>query len=1038
MAEESPRSFTGCALIAKEVIMPAPPFRHIEELFHQAVALPPAERSALLDASCAGDAALRAAVEDLLRHDRADDPTDQFLASPVADEAERHRLAAQTLPAPGPGGAAAAGPALPHVPGYELLEELGRGGMGMVYKARQVRLKRLVALKMLLSAGQVAPETLARFRTEAEALAKLQHPNVIPIYDIGDHEGRPYFTMEYVAGPNLGQWLDHRPQDPTASAHLIEVVARAVQAVHEQGVVHRDLKPANILLAPAFGRGSGEGERPRPEAGANWTPKITDFGLAKDLTAGRLLTRTGLAMGTPCYMAPEQARGGADRAGPGVDIYALGSVLYEMLTGRPPFEADSPAATIAQLLHDEPLPPSRLRPALPRDLVTICMKCLEKAPRKRYTSAGELAEDLRRFQAGEPIRARPVGRVERAYRWCRRRPLVTGLLALSGFLVAAFIVTVLIYNARLQEALANAEGMNEEERQQIVHLNVIIGMAHLEAGDTFMAVLRFSEALRLDEGDPERERAHRVRIGTALRHCPKLAGLWSQDQEIICASLGAAGGRVATVGASHAVTVWDVPAGRAVSAALPHAEAPHSGAFSPDKRMLATVSGQGTVRLWDIDTGKSHELPLGKNRAIPLLAFHPDGRLLLVQHAPAVPLLWDLAAQAPVAWPSLSSNEVAFAVLSDNARWLLTLDGRHRAQVWDVATRKAAGPALPVGPGVRLAAVSADGKRLALIGPDRSLTVWDVPGAGRLARPVPLSHDVSLLVLSPNGERLFMAGGDRAPQVWKAQTGELLASLAHAAEAITAARFSPDGRWLLTGQHAGGARVWDAATGLAVTPPLRHGGNLVAAAFSADGSQVVTAGKGGTVCFWQLPAGPEASDGVADGGTTGTLRPPRPGEPAQEQRVRSPDGRRVVRCDNDTTARVWEVATGEPVTPPLRHRAAVRLAGFSPDGSRLITASAEGTVRVWQVPTGEQLAPPLHTARAIASVFFRDDGERACVAYKDGVVSTWDLAPDTRPVAELVTVAEVHACSHVGTKQEWQALAGERLRMAWERLPPER
>jgi eukaryotic-like serine/threonine-protein kinase len=431
-----------------------PAFHRVEELFHEAVALPADQRRAFLEKACAGDRRLQAAVEELLRHDPNGGSAQESLLSPVAREAAKLRPDPPTLPDlevdSRVGGTQPTAPGF-HVPGYELLEELGRGGMGVVYKARQMSLGRVVALKMLLPASPVDAQTLARFRTEAEALARLHHPNIVPIYDIGSTEERPFFSMEFVDGPSLAMVLEGRPQDPRTCAALIETLARAVHAVHLCGIIHRDLKPANVLLS--FDRvrvthptSVGADSRVRatyPTALNEAIPKITDFGLAKDQTTARQLTLTGTTMGTPSYMAPEQARGKGEKVGPAADIYALGSILYEMLTGRPPFDAPTPAETVVALLNEEPVSPSRIQPRVPRDLATICLHCLEKSSRRRYASAIELAEDLQRFQAGETIRARPVGPLERAYRWCRRRPLVAGLIALSSVLAVAFVVTVL-------------------------------------------------------------------------------------------------------------------------------------------------------------------------------------------------------------------------------------------------------------------------------------------------------------------------------------------------------------------------------------------------------------------------------------------------------------------------------------------------------------------------------------------------------------------------------------------------------------------
>jgi serine/threonine-protein kinase len=310
-------------------------------------------------------------------------------------------------------------PGLPHISGYEVEAVLGCGGMGVVYKARQSALDRMVAVKMLLVGPLAGYQELERFRRETAALACLKHPNIVQVYDAGEAEGRPYFSMELVEGGSLARMLSGTPQPARQAAALLTTLAEAVHAAHQSGIVHRDLKPANILLA------------------ADGTPKIADFGLAGPLEGGAGLTQTGVPMGTPGYMAPEQARGQARALGTAVDVYALGAILYELLTGRPPFRAETLAETLRQVMDQEPAPPSRLNAGVPRDLETICLKCLHKAPARRYAGARDLAEDLGRFLAGKPIQARPVGLAERAAKWVRRRPAAALLLAALGVMVGS-------------------------------------------------------------------------------------------------------------------------------------------------------------------------------------------------------------------------------------------------------------------------------------------------------------------------------------------------------------------------------------------------------------------------------------------------------------------------------------------------------------------------------------------------------------------------------------------------------------------------
>jgi serine/threonine protein kinase len=349
----------------------------------------------------------------------------------------------------------------PAVPGYEILGELGRGGMGVVYQARQLGLQRTVALKMVLTGAHADPKDLARFRIEAEVIARLQHPNIVQIYDVGEAAGRPYFVLEFVAGGSLAQHLQGRPQPVRAAAQLVETLARAVQAAHASGVIHRDLKPANILLQKADGLDSAFCLLP-----SAFTVKITDFGVAKcagEASDLRGPTVTGELLGTPNYMAPEQAMVPRQPVGPAADVYALGAILYELLTGRPPFTGETSLATVLQVLHNEPMSVTSLQPGVPRDLETICLKCLRKGPGKRYGSALELAEDLRRFLDDEPIRARPVPAVEKLWRWMRRHPLSVGLLVASLLAPVVALIALSLLSARLVRSSALESAAQQAE-----------------------------------------------------------------------------------------------------------------------------------------------------------------------------------------------------------------------------------------------------------------------------------------------------------------------------------------------------------------------------------------------------------------------------------------------------------------------------------------------------------------------------------------------------------------------------------------------
>jgi len=344
------------------------------------------------------------------------------------------QMAARLLVAPERAGSSG----LPVVAGYELLVPLGRGGMGVVYQARHITSGRMVALKMFLGGAHTRLSDLARFKTEAEAVALLAHPQIVQIEEVGEYGGWAYFALEFVAGGSLAYQLAGRPQSANPAARLVESVAHTMAYAHERGIVHRDLKPANILLTPGG------------------SPKITDFGLAKRLDLepetcpSRSRTQTGDVLGTPSYMAPEQTTGRTEDVGTVTDVYALGAILYECLTGRPPFQASTPLDTLLQVRDDDPVSPRRLVPSVPRNLDTICLKCLQKEPHRRYQSAAGLAEDLRRFLAGEPIRARPASLLERTVRWARRRKATAALISLSASALVAVIVLGAWHQAQLQ------------------------------------------------------------------------------------------------------------------------------------------------------------------------------------------------------------------------------------------------------------------------------------------------------------------------------------------------------------------------------------------------------------------------------------------------------------------------------------------------------------------------------------------------------------------------------------------------------------
>jgi WD40 repeat protein len=815
------------------------------------------------------------------------------LAAFFADHDRLHQLAAGMRPVEEPAPPPAEAPTL--APGisadaplgsvryfgdYELLAEIARGGMGVVYRARQVSLNRTVALKMILAGQLASPADVQRFQTEAEAAANLDHPHIVPIYEISQHDGQPYFSMKLIDGGSLGGCRERFRDDARAVARLVATVARAVHYAHQRGILHRDLKPANILLDAA-----GQ-------------PHVTDFGLAKRVEGGSNLTQSGAIVGTPSYMAPEQARAekGLSTA---VDTYSLGAILYELLTGQPPFHAATALDTIFQVLDREPAPPHSLNAAVDADLETICLKCLNKDPHRRYTSAEALGDDLERFLRGEPIQARPVGRVERAAKWVRRNPAVA---ALAAAVLLAVVIGVSAFSMKYLEADASAVAAKQsaeqarlesararEEKRKAEH-NLYIADISMAARDwedgNITRMIRLLETHRPQPGERGGWEWHYL-----WRLChPELRMLSGPTPGFAGTQASADGTRIALGSEGGTVRVLETATGHTLCTLTGC-----SSFWLAPRGQLITGKADGSVQLWDPATGRELGAFQGHEQGVTQLAFTPDGTRL--------------------------------ATASD--------DGTVKVQEW--ATRRVLHTLKGIPGRGRLAFTSGGGRLTAAWSDAFSATakVWEMATGRELHnqswRDTSADRRVGGLPLGPDGEVM-------------------------PTERLPLPVFSPDGNRLVV-YSAYSLTLWDVTTGKELrtvnhkrlskkqTMPFPNG-VLNKVIFSPDGSRLATAVQVGTVEFWDVETGrklgaldPEMWDKSRSGDLSPNL-------------FFSPDGSRLVTLDSDWTVGIWGVEDGKLLHRLRGNTARVRDGIFTPEGTRLVLACEDGTARVWSVAGG--------------------------------------------------------------------------------------
>jgi eukaryotic-like serine/threonine-protein kinase len=894
---------------------------------------------------------------------------------------------------------------------YELIEEIARGGMGVVWKARQLSLNRMVAVKLMLSGAFAQPEFVRRFRTEAEAAASLQHPNIVAIHEIGEHEGQPFFSMDYVEGQNLAQLVRDGPLPARRTAGYLKTIAEAVHYAHEHQILHRDLKPSNILIDAVD------------------QPRITDFGLAKRLTSDLApntsdLTLTGQVLGSPNYLPPEQAEARHDHVGPASDVYSLGAVLYWLLTARAPFQAATVADTLHQVRTADPVSPRLLNPSVPRDLDTICLKCLEKEIPRRYSTAQELADELGQFLRNEPIRARPLGAMGKAVRWCKRNPL----LAVS---LAALLLVFLIGFATVTWQWRRAQAETLTARRNLYAADMNLAQQALEMRNLGRA-RQLLNRYRPEPGQVDL-RGWEWRL------------LWNQCRGDSWFSLKGHSNRVYTVdfspdgrwlvsaGYDNMVFLWDIATRRSVATV----KAAHEGSearmtpvlFSRDGRWVFSSSGfENTVWVRSVPSLEPVR-ELRHATSVEGMALSPDGRSLAVVTATNV-VLWTLAdghvTPLRLLTLDLHSSHVTY---SRDGRWLAFNERNGKIRLWDVhAGTEAVGlsghpPDNFWDTSVLDLAFAPEGQHLLSAGTDETLRVWDLVTHQESARLTNLVVVVSAMAFSPDGKLLATANTDQTVKLWQTGSWKELATLRGSENEAWGAAFSPDGRLLATGCKDDSILLWkvaatarppstfvttngffspslspdsrkalvnrDYVSGAVVdlenwtqTPfkfPPHISTNLNWIALGPEGRFLAGALADGTVRWWDLPL--FQNEVIFPGHVGG----------AHRLNV-SEDGRFVVSVGADRFVRVWDVAATRQVR---QFPALVPWAIFVlPEREDCLAVGYRtGDVEVWSMSQGNLIVRLRAHKERPKGLAFLDHPRRLVTASQDGAVNIWPLDP---------------------------------------------